>query len=518
MYYNYNIDVNEILIYLRKSRKDYEFINEDIEKTLERHEKMLQDYALKTFKEKIPEDNIFREVVSGDSIDDRPEMQKVLSLIEDNKYKAVLVLEIERLARGNTIDQGIIAQTFQYTKTLILTPQKIYNLDDEMDRSFFEDGLFQSRKYLLYTKKILARGRLQSVTEGKCVMSITPFGYDKEKLKNEKGFKLIINPKQAEIVKLIFNKFLYEDMGTSKISHYLNEIGVKSKKEMHWTPAMVRNILQSITLTGRLTWNHRKQISIIKNGSVVKSNPINRENTIIVNGLHEPIIDIETFEKVQNKLKRLHVVKAPTDIKNPLAGLVYCKVCNHSMIRRPYDSGHNDTLMCPIARCKNISSDLYLVENKIINELERIVNEYKIAIKEQKETKGQNYDILINNLKKEIEKLNGQYQKACELLELGVYNIKDFKERKKNIYDEINKKNKAINNLIEEEKEINSKKYDELIPKIDSVIKIYNSLDVKDKNDLLKSLIKKIYYFKGERNYGKKELFYNFSIEIELKI
>ena len=220
MDYNFkNIKAKEILLYLRKSRKDYEFINEDIEKTLERHEKILQDFALRNFNETIPEENIFREVVSGDTIIDRPEMQKVLSLIEESEYKAVLVLEIERLARGNTIDQGVIAQTFQYTKTLIITPQKIFNLDDDMDRSFFEDGLFQSRKYLLYTKKILSRGRVQSVSEGKYVSSTTPFGYNKEKLKNEKGFKLVINEVEAEIIRVIFNKFLNDDLGTSKIAN-----------------------------------------------------------------------------------------------------------------------------------------------------------------------------------------------------------------------------------------------------------------------------------------------------------
>ena len=209
-------------MYLRKSRKDYEFSNEEIEKTLERHEKILQNFATATYGHKIPEENIFREVVSGDTISDRPEMQKVMSLIEDPKYKAVLVLEIERLARGNTIDQGLIAQTFEYTNTLIITPQKIFNLNDDMDRSFFEDGLYQSRKYLLYTKKILTRGRVTSVREGKYIGSSTPFGYDKEKLKNTKGYKLIINKQEAEIVKTIFklenNKPIIDILTEAKIA------------------------------------------------------------------------------------------------------------------------------------------------------------------------------------------------------------------------------------------------------------------------------------------------------------
>ena len=183
-----NLSIDEILesliMYLRKSRKDMDYYkDEPIEKTLQRHEKILQDFIISIFGKPIPEHNIFREVASGDTIADRPVMQHVLSIIESDNKKGVVCVEVERLARGNTIDQGVIVQTFQYTNTRIVTPQKIFNLDNDYDRSFFEDGLHQARKYLEYIKKILVRGRVSSVNEGKFVGSICPYGYDKEKLK-----------------------------------------------------------------------------------------------------------------------------------------------------------------------------------------------------------------------------------------------------------------------------------------------------------------------------------------------
>ncbi len=58
---------------------------------------------------------ICEEVVTGDSIAVRPEVQKVLQLVETGNYAGVIVMEVERLARGDTIDQGIIAQTFKYS-------------------------------------------------------------------------------------------------------------------------------------------------------------------------------------------------------------------------------------------------------------------------------------------------------------------------------------------------------------------------------------------------------------------
>ena len=48
-------------------------------------------------------------------------------------YDGVLVMEVERLARGNSVDQGIIAQAFKYSNTLIITPTKTYDPQNEFD-------------------------------------------------------------------------------------------------------------------------------------------------------------------------------------------------------------------------------------------------------------------------------------------------------------------------------------------------------------------------------------------------
>ena len=198
-----------LIIYLRKSRKDMDYFkDESIEKTLQRHEKELQDFIISIFGKPIPEHNIYREVASGDTIEDRPVIQEVLSIIEDDNKKGVICIEIERLARGNTMDQGIIAQTFQYTNTKIITPYKIYNLDNEDDLSYFEDGLFQARKYLKYTKRILSRGRLRSVKDGKYVGSVLPYGFNKIKLPNEKGYILVENESEAKVIRLMADLFL----------------------------------------------------------------------------------------------------------------------------------------------------------------------------------------------------------------------------------------------------------------------------------------------------------------------
>lgn len=513
----YNFDVNDIIMYLRKSRKDYEFSDEPIEKTLERHEKILQDYSIKTFGQKIPEANIFREVVSGDTIADRPEVQKVLSLIEQPDYKGVLTMEIERLARGNTIDQGLIAQTFEFTNTLIITPQKMFNLNDEMDRSFFEDGLYQSRKYLLYTKKILTRGRIASVREGKYIGSSAPFGYDKEKLKGEKGFKLVINEEEAEIVKLIFNMYA-NDEGTQTIAKHLNQIGAKPRKGNVWTPSMVRNILGKVAVNGKVTWNNRKTVSTIENGKIIKTRPIGNDDTIIIDGLHEAIIDDELWNKVQKKRKNNFRVKPPSDIKNPLSGIIKCKICGRNMIRRPYGNGYHDTIMCPLAGC-NVASDLKTVETKLIKELNNIISDYENNYKDNMEQNNMlNYDLLIQNIEREISLCGKQLDKVYNLFENGVYDENEFSNRRKNIRNDILSKEQSIAELRQKQSEEEKKDYSKMIPKIKNVLDIYYDLDIKSKNEILKSIIDKCYYYKESGGRWKKENLNKFVLEIILKI
>lgn len=511
------MNVNEIILYLRKSRKDYEFSDEPIEKTLERHEKILQNFAINSYGSRIPEKNIFREVVSGDTISDRPEMQKVMSLIEGSKYRAVLVLEIERLARGNTIDQGLIAQTFEYTNTLIITPQKIFNLNDDMDRSFFEDGLYQSRKYLLYTKKILTRGRVTSVREGKYIGSSTPFGYDKEKLKNTKGYKLVINEEEAKIVKLIFNMYI-DGTGTQMIANHLNKIGAKARKNDIWTSAMVRNILNKPAVNGKVTWNRRKNVSTVENGIVKKTRPLGKDS-IVIDGLHEAIIDDNTWNKALARKKINYKSKPISDIKNPLSGIIKCKICGRNIIRRPYKNGRIETLICPLSGCKNVGSDLNVVENKLLSELEIIVSNFENSYKGEREQKKQtDYEVTIQNIEDNIKKYNKQLDKIYDLFENGIYDNEEFSKRRDEIKEKIKQKKIYIKNLQEKKVEEAKRDYTTKIPIIKNILNIYKDLDPNMKNELLKSVIDRVYYYKEKGGRWNKDNINKFVLEIVLKI
>jgi hypothetical protein len=102
-------------------------------------------------------------------------MQKLLKDVENEMWTGILVVEVERLARGDTSDQGRVAKAFKYSHTQIITPVKTYNPDNEFDEEYFEFGLFMSRREYKTINRRLQRGRELSVAEGNFIGNIPPF-------------------------------------------------------------------------------------------------------------------------------------------------------------------------------------------------------------------------------------------------------------------------------------------------------------------------------------------------------
>jgi len=156
-------------IYLRKSRADLEAEACGDGETLIRHERALLELSKKLNLNIV---KIYKEIVSGETIAARPVMQQLLSEVEQGIWDGVLVMEIERLARGDTVDQGIMTQTFKYSNTKIITPMKTYDPNNEFDEEYFEFGLFMSRREYKTINRHLQAGRVASVREGNIVIKI----------------------------------------------------------------------------------------------------------------------------------------------------------------------------------------------------------------------------------------------------------------------------------------------------------------------------------------------------------
>lgn len=368
-------------IYLRKSRADEEAELRGEGNTLARHERALLDLAKR---QKLNITAIYKEVVSGETISARPQMQRLLSEIEQGCWQGVLVMEIERLARGDTIDQGIVAQTFKYSETKIITPSKTYDPNNEFDEEFFEFGLFMSRREYKTINRRLQRGRIASVKEGKWLGTRPPYGYLRKKLEKEAGYTLEPHPEQAGVVRYIFELYTEEKLGTSLIANKLNDLLIPTYKGGVWVPSTIKGILQNPVYIGKIRWNSRPQVKKVNSGEIVIERPRAKpEDWILVEGLHEPIIDKKTWEKAQSYLASQGSPRVPLrkTIKNPLAGLIECSICGRKMIRRPYKRDYPESLICPLSGCPNISSHLYLVEEKLLDSLRQWLEEYKMDLK-----------------------------------------------------------------------------------------------------------------------------------------
>ena len=217
-------------MYLRKSREDREAEAHGEGETLARHEKRLNELAEQL---KITVSHIYREVVSGETIAARPEMMRMLSNIESEQPDGVLVVELERLARGDTRDQGLIMETFKYGNTKIITPMKTYDPNDEFDEEYAEFGLFMSRREYKIINRRLQNGRRASTKEGKWISNVAPYGYEREKLPHEKGYTLSPLPEETKIVQFIFQLFTEGTpesdglpLGTTQIAHLLDDMKV----------------------------------------------------------------------------------------------------------------------------------------------------------------------------------------------------------------------------------------------------------------------------------------------------
>ena len=495
-------------IYLRKSREDREIEKYEGVDTLDRHRKTLLKFAQE---HNMQVGHIYEEVVSGETIAERNEMKKLIKDVENRMWKGILVMEVQRLARGETEDQGIVARVFKYSSTEIVTPGKSYNPNNEFDEEYFEFGLFMSRREYKTINGRLKRGRETSVNEGKFVGNIAPLGYERIKLKNSKGYSLKLNLEEADIVRKIFNLFAYENISINKIANKLDMMGLKPRKTLNWSSSTIKDVLNNPVYIGKIRWNARKQEIATKDGKRFKSRPRN-QNPLIVDGLHDSIIDEKTWNIVQNK-RKLNLPPVPHNkaVKNPLAGIIYCAKCGKPMQRRPYNKKNKPaTIMCSNTKCDNISSKLFIVEDKIIQALKIWINNYKIdyekLLGKNRPTVNITYKEQLKQLKTRLVKEKTKLNKIYDYFEDGTYNKQEFEERLSTQKFKIKEFKDKIKQLeIKLKKEENIDKERTLVfPKIQNALDIYDKLDNnEEKNKLLKSLIKKVTYLKIEKSIKK---------------
>ena len=481
--------MNNVAIYLRKSRDEE---NESRDITLARHEKLLREYCERN---DLIIKKVYKEIVSGESISARYEMQRLLMDVRAGLFDAVCVIELERLSRGNQADQAEILDVFKRTGTKIHTLTKVYDLasDNEIDEEFFEFGLFMSRREYKVICRRLLRGRVSALLEGYYTGSVLPFGFNKER--REKGFVLIPNEAEAVVVKLMFTKYVSGE-GLTAIAHDLNACGMKQRNGKEWQPQRIREVLKNQTYIGMLH---------------VKNAKIDDEWT---QGKHEPLIEPELFHQAQRRLSS-NVPKSKRSLKiiNPLASLVRCSECGSAIVMK-VNGNKVKYLSCNTLNCPTHSAKFDDVESQLLLELSEALRGFQKYIEDNSsriELKASERANLSDKIEAEILKKESMLERCCELLEEGIYTKEKYLQRVKILEDDLAGLLETKNQLAYDTDEEEIENIKTGIPILEKCLQKYHEMDVEAKNEILRSLIDKIEFSKHAR--GK-----SFDLRIYMKI
>ena len=422
------------LLYLRKSRQDD--TNETVEEVLAKHELQLQEWAERELGMRIPEENIYREIVSGESIDAREEIKKVLARIEDPAVAGVIVMEPSRLSRGDLADCSKIIDSFRFSKSLIATPYMTYDLEKKMERKFFKDELLRGNEFLEYTKEILFRGRVAAVKRGCFIGNHPPYGFNKVVI--GKDHTLEINEDQAPAVELAFDMYVNQGATPYQIACRLNELGIKPARIDKWKKDSVRVMLRNPHYAGYVAFNQKKFTQVLENGKVVNKRLAQpEEDVIIAEGKHTGIISRELWEAAQALVARNPRVDPSKELKNPLAGLLFCKGCGQAMALHPYKHAENRYTCKQRPPCFKSVKASALIDAVIVSLEEAELPALELKLKNGDGDARKIQQRLLVKLEKQMEEYRDQEENQYELLETKVYTQDVFDRRNAKLREKI---------------------------------------------------------------------------------
>ncbi len=493
--------MDKYAIYLRKSRADVEAEKLGEGETLARHKKILTELAAK---KGLYVEEIYQEIVSGETIAARPEIQKLINECYAGKYRGIIIIDVDRLSRGNQGDMQTIMDCLKFSNNrdglLVVTPTKTYDVaHNPDDEEYMEFVLFMSRREYKTIQKRLDRGRKQAVVEGNFMGAYRPYGYDIVKTKTART--LALNPEEAPIVKNIFEWKVYKNMTPGETARKLTTLGVPTYTgDEEWSIATIKSILQNPTYCGKVRWNDRMTIKSMVDGKIVSSRPrsTHTQHYMEYEGKHPAIVSEEIFKAAQ---KGFHSdkTKKGVELKNPLAGLLVCPKCNRALV---YSAGKLDrprVLHKQSMLCKVKSATLSDVLGAFIHGLKMYLEDFELKIDNQPDVSENEIAEQISTLEKEKKKIEKTLDKIFDEYEAGVYTANEFVKRKAKHNDRLANIDREIielQNTIPEKVE-----YEEKITYLHDAIEMLedNEIPAKLKNEFLKLFIQKI-EFSRENN------------------
>lgn len=489
-------------IYLRKSRAEER--NDTVEETLRVHKKILLDYAKK---QRLSILQVYEEIISGESLFARPQMLRLLQDVEDGRYDAVLCMDIDRLGRGGMKDQGIILDTFKDAHTLIITPDKTYDLNDETDEELTEFKTFISRRELKIINKRLRRGMINCIKEGG-YLSNPPYGY--RRVYKDKTPSLEIVEEEARFVRLIFDMYL-DGYGSTIIADTVNSMGAKPRRSDRFGRTSIVKILRDIAYTGMVRWNQKKCIKKgVKGNKVFKTIANPESEWITVPGKHDPIIDKDKFDMAQQILKTRAVPPKKTrELSNPMAGLVYCQQCG-SLMQQGISKGI-PYYHCPKKGC-SAGAKLSYVEEALMDGLKRELEHIAYQCQDISVPAVNAVRENLIAVESELKKAERQREKLFDLFENDIYDLSTFQTRMAALTEKTERLHQAQEDLNDNLNNLSGAENQRRMEQIRNAIELYHSATIAGKNLILKGVISKVFYSKPKKSKPK-----DFTLKIVVK-
>ena len=267
---------------------------------------------------------------------DRPSFRKMISDITEKRLNCVIVKDLSRFGR-NYVEAG------KYLETIFpLFNIRFISVNDCIDS--FENPQSVNNVIVPF-KNIINDEYCRDISikvrsaldirrrQGKFIGSFAAYGYKKDPADHN---KLIVDEQAAEIVKLIFKKFL-QGYSIIAITRQLNGDGClnpsdyrKGFKSGQWVVSTVRRILSNQLYIGNLVQKKNEVISY----KIHVSKKVEDSRRITVMNTHEPIISEEDFFKVQNLLKRDTRISPSSGRLSVFAGYIKCADCGRAMQKR----------------------------------------------------------------------------------------------------------------------------------------------------------------------------------------
>lgn len=516
----------KVALYIRLSKEDDEDKIESNSVTNQRA--LLQDY-LKNKNEFVIYDIYIDDGYSGTDFN-RPNFQRLLNDMKDNKFNTIIVKDLSRLGR-NYIEVGnYIEQIFPLFKIRFISINDM--IDSYKDPASVNNVIVPFKNLMNdeYCRDISMKIRSAFNTKkrnGDFVGAWAPYGYVKDP-KNK--YHLIIDEESAQTVKLIF-KWALEGKGRNTIAKELNQMGVlnptgyKQKvlnlnyanlsatsygSDYAWTNTTISQILKNRVYVGDMVQCKERVISY-KIHKIIK-NP--KEDWIIVENTHEPIIDRDTFNKIQDLLFSRDSRVEKNGELSKFAGHIRCADCKRAMNKKTLSSKNRNRdywyYVCSTYRnkSKNLCTK-HSIRNDKLEEavLEAIKLQVSLVIEMEEILKEINKsrtvslrnDNIENNIKRqesELEKNKKLKKLSYEDWKLGVITQKEYIEYSESYTKKINEIEETLKYLYEEKQ-----KYKTQVQSDNSWIDIFK----KNKNiteltkEIIDELINCIYIHEGAK-------------------